>query len=74
MWSKSVNTLNFKGDFYPDDIDAEKAGTVFILTRNGITETVSKKDYEAWLSETMGGAAEMKILYKPLNDYNIKKF
>lgn len=72
MWSKSVDTVDYKGDLYPEDVDAENAGTVFILTRNGVTETVSKGDYEAWLSEIMGNAQPVQIPYQSLSEENIK--
>ena len=72
MWSKSVDTVNYKGDPYPDEIDAEQAGTVFILTRNGETETVSKSEYEAWLASVTGAGVEMEIPWQDLNEVNIK--
>ncbi|MDO4834816.1 MAG: hypothetical protein Q4A40_07275 [Bacillota bacterium] len=72
MWSKAVDIVDFKGDPYPEDIDAENAGTVFILTRNGITETVCKSDYEAWLSDLIGNADELQIPYQYLSEANIK--
>lgn len=72
MWSKSADTIDYKGDIYPADIDAENAGTVFILTQDGITKTISKSDYEAWLSDMMGDAIEMQIPYLSLSEDNIK--
>ena len=72
MWSKSVDVVDYKGDRYPENIDTEKAGTVFILTRNGVTETVSKKDYEAWLSALIGNNQVLQIPYQALNERNIK--
>lgn len=72
MWSKAVELVDYKGDPYPEDVDAENAGTVFILTRNGITETVSKSDYEAWLSEVMGDAQLIQVTYQSLSEENIK--
>lgn len=72
MWSKSVDTVDDKGDSYPEDIDAEKAGTVFILTRDGVTETLSKSEYEAWLSELLGDAVAIQMPYQPLTEENIK--
>lgn len=73
MWSKSVDVVDYKGDPYPEDIDKEKAGTVFILTRNGVTETISKSDYEAWLSALIGDNHILQIPYQALNEENIKK-
>lgn len=72
MWSKSVDTVNYKGDPYPDEIDTENAGTVFIVTRDGKTETISRSAYEAWLSEQMGNASELTIPYQPLDEAHIK--
>lgn len=72
MWSKYVDTVDYKGDIYPADIDTENAGTVFILTQDGITKTMSKSDYEAWLSDMMGDAVEMQISYLSLSEENIK--
>lgn len=71
MWSKAVDIIDYKGDPYPDDIDAENAGTVFIITYEGITKTVSKSDYESWLAGIMENATELSIPYKPLREENI---
>ncbi len=72
MWSSSMDTVDYKGDPYPEDIDAEGAGTVFIVTRNGFTETLSKSAYEAWLSGMMGGAVKLEIPYQALSEENIR--
>lgn len=72
MWSKSVDTVDYKGDSFPTDIDAENAGTVFILTQDNTTVTLSKSDYEAWLSDVMGNAKEMQISYLALSEDNIQ--
>lgn len=72
MWSRSVDTVDFKGDPYPDALDAEGAGTVFILTRNGVTETVCKRDYDAWLSSVFDGAEALILPFQPLTEQNIK--
>lgn len=71
MWSKAVDTVDFKGDPYPDDIDAEGAGTVFILGIADEVKTVSKSDYEQWLTDTMGDPAELDIPYQALSEENI---
>lgn len=73
MWSKSVDTVNYKGEPYPDEIDTENAGTVFIVTWDGKTETISRSEYEAWLAEQMGTAFELTIPYQPLDEPNIKE-
>lgn len=72
MWSREVDTIDYKGDPYPEDIDAENAGTVFILAWDGVTETVSKSTYETWLSEVMGDAQTVSVPYQALTEDNIK--
>lgn len=72
MWSKAIDTVDFKGDPYPDDIDAEGAGTVFILTRQGEVETVSKSDYEKWLVSTLDLTSGQDIPYQELSEENIE--
>lgn len=72
MWSKAVADVDFKGDPYPDDVDAEKAGTVFILGSQGIVKIICKTDYEKWLSETLDLSTEVDIPYQALNEENIK--
>lgn len=72
MWSREADTVNYQGDPYPEDIDAEGAGIVYILTRNGVTATVSKSEYETWLDSLLGSESEMTIPYQPLAEGNIQ--
>ncbi len=72
MWSRSVDTVNYKGDPYPDEIDIEQAGTVFILTRDEKTETVSKSTYDAYLSDILQDSAVLTIPYQAMSEDNIK--
>ena len=72
MWSRAADTVNYKGDPYPEEIDTEGAGVVYLLTRSGVTETVSKSDYEEWLADTLGDAAELEIPYQAMTEENIK--
>lgn len=72
MWSKAVDTVDCKSDPYPEDVDTEDAGTVFILTRNGQSETISRSNYEAWLSKILGNAQPVPVPYQSLNEDNIR--
>lgn len=72
MWSKAIDTVNFKGDPYPDEIDKEGAGTVFILSRQGKVETISQSDYVKWLVSTLELSSEQDIPYQALNEENIQ--
>lgn len=72
MWSRSVAMVNYKGDPYPDEIDAENAGTVFIVYYQGETETISKSVYEAWLAEILGNARPLQIAWRDLSEKNIQ--
>lgn len=72
MWSRDVDMVNAKGDPYPEDIDRENAGTVFIVTRDGKTETISKSDYEAWLSSLLEDARQLTIPCQSMTEENIR--
>lgn len=72
MWSREVDTVDYKGDPYPEEIDAENAGTVFILTRDDVTETVSHSDYAAWLAEVVGDAQPVQVPYQSMSEENIR--
>lgn len=72
MWSKAIDAVDFKGDAYPDAIDAEGAGTVFILSCQGEVQTISQSDYEKWLVSTLDLSSEQDIPYQVLNEENIK--
>lgn len=72
MWSRSVDIIDFKGDPYPTDIDTEGVGTVFILTRGGVTETVCRRDYDTWLNSVIGTGEPLALPFQPLTEHNIK--
>ncbi len=56
-WSRAVSDTDFDGNPYPNDIDREGAGIVYLVTENGSTNTLSKSDYESWLMSHPSGAA-----------------
>lgn len=72
MWSLSVDEVDFKGDPYPTGSDTEGAGTVFILTRDDVTETVCRRDYDTWLASVLGGQESLCLPFQPLTEQNIK--
>ncbi len=57
---------------YPAEIDADNPEMLFIVTQDGSEKTLNKADYEAWLSETLAGAAPIQPPYQPLTEENIK--
>ena len=71
MWSRERDEVDYKGDPYPTDIDVEGAGTVFIVERDGVTETISKSEYESWL-ESLDLSSVLDIPYQALTEQNIK--
>lgn len=71
MWSRSVSDVGQNGEAYPEDIDTENAGTVFIVTQNDVSETMSQSDFVAWLSALLDNAAVIEPPYQPLSEANI---
>lgn len=71
MWSRSVSAVGQNGEAYPEDIDTENAGTVFIVTQNGVSETMGQSDFAAWLSVLLENAAVIEPPYQSLSEANI---
>ncbi len=71
MWSRSVSDVGQNGEAYPEDIDTENAGTVFIVTQNDVSETMSQSDFVAWLSALLDNAAVIEPPYQSLSEANI---
>ncbi len=69
-WDKSISE-DFNGNAFPDDIDINGDGIVYLIERGNTTDTVSQEDYENWYKETIGDAAEISIPYQELTDENI---
>lgn len=72
MWSREMGAVDAQGNPYPEDVDKEHSGTVFLLTRDGARETVSREAYAEWLEGVTGNAGVLTVPYQGLTEENIR--
>ncbi|MDE6389115.1 MAG: hypothetical protein K2L82_15055 [Lachnospiraceae bacterium] len=70
-WEKEFREQDYDGNPYPEEIDAEKSGTVYYLMEGGAydmtaTVPVSKTVYEEWRKEQGLGSARIEIPFQEL--------
>lgn len=70
-WDKKIRDKNYLGEAFPDEIDANGDGIVFMLNIKGLTKTLSKKDYDSWYKQQVGDATEIKLDLTSLTQENI---
>ncbi len=70
-WDKKIADKNYDGEAFPDKIDANGHGIVFLLTVDDSTKTLSKEDYENWYNQQLGNATEVKIEYTAITKENV---
>ena len=71
-WTPGRSLQHWEFDFpYPDQIDAEGAGSVYLVTpRDGDTDVISQTDYLAWLA-AFDLTEPIAVAYLPLTAENI---
>lgn len=71
-WDKFMAETNYDGDKYPADVDAEKAGFVYLVTENDTTRPLSRTEYEEeWYPQLFGSAEAISLTERKLTDENI---
>ena len=75
-WDKTLSETDYEGNTYPEDVDKEGAGIVYLITEKGEDdknqETVmDKKTFEAWEFETFDPDKILEIPYKAMTEEEI---
>ena len=73
-WSKELKPVDSNGNPYPDDIDIENAGEVYLLNdfSKADIQTISRSAYEKWIGE-ITKSGKCNIDYKSLTKENINQ-
>lgn len=73
-WSKELKPVDSNGNPYPDDIDTENAGEVYLLNdfSKADIQTISRSAYEKWIGE-ITKSGKCNIDYKSLTKENINQ-
>lgn len=71
-WDRTLGETDYNGKPFPEKVDADKDGYVYLISRDGATRYLDGGDYEAW-RETQGLAAEpLNITYYAVTRDNIR--
>lgn len=70
-WSKEYYPKDWEGNPFPEKLDTDNKGAVYLITENGTTRTVSYSDYLAWEVPLFAGLSEVSIPWQELTDANI---
>jgi hypothetical protein len=73
-WSKELKPVDSYGNSYPEDIDKENAGEVYLINELSKTDitTISRKEYEKWVGE-ITKSGKLDVPYKNLTRENINQ-
>lgn len=70
-WEKSVSATDYNGRAFPDDLDTDGDGLVFLVTENDATTTMDNADYDSWYMKTMGASTELTLPWQAVTAENI---
>ena len=71
-WVKELSDTYFDGTKYPENIDVNGDGYVYLITdKDGNMTILNKTDYEAWEKEQFGGLTPIDIPWQKMTAENI---
>lgn len=74
-WSKASHPTDWDGNPYPDDIDVENDGMVYLVTqglgREAYIDTLSQEAYDAWYAALFGSSTKIPVEPLKLTQENI---
>ncbi len=67
-WEKAFSQTDYEGNPFPDDIDADGDGLVYLVTdgKTGVTTTRDNGDFDSWSREIYGNAAALELPWENL--------
>lgn len=71
-WDRTLAETDYSGEPFPENVDLDGDGYVYLISRDGVTRYLDSVDYEAW-RETQGLTAEpLNVAYFPVTRDNIR--
>lgn len=74
-WEKSLFAEDFEGNPFPDEVDQDGDGMVYLITFPGQEVTAAVMDgpdYEEWRNTCLNGAAELDLPWQAMTQENIQ--
>ncbi|MDO5545909.1 MAG: hypothetical protein Q4F81_08825 [Eubacteriales bacterium] len=70
-WDRNLSETDFEGNPYPEDIDTDNVGHVYLISDETDTQTLNQADFEKWESEMFAGKEEITVPWQKLTVENI---
>ena len=70
-WDRNLSETDYEGNPYPEDIDADNVGHVYLISDSEGDRTLNQADFEKWEAELFSGKEEITVSWQPLTAENI---
>ena len=70
-WDRNLSETDFDGNPYPEDIDTDHDGYVYLITEGEEQRILNRADYEKWEGSLFAGKEEITIPWQKLTAENI---
>lgn len=71
-WCKAITDYDPYAEMpYPEDVDTEQDGYVYLITENGQKQILNRADYQKWESELFAGKEPLTIPWQKMTAANI---
>lgn len=70
-WSREISETDYEGNPYPEDIDTDHDGYVYLITENDQRRILNRADFEKWETELFAGKEPLTIPWQKLTAENI---
>lgn len=70
-WSRELSETDYEGNPYPEDIDTDHDGYVYLITENDQQRILNRADFKKWEAELFGGKEPLTIPWQKLTAENI---
>lgn len=71
-WDKGLAETNYNGELFPENVDLDGDGYVYLISRDGVTRYLDGPDYEAWRKDQGLAAEPLDVTYYSVSRDNIR--
>lgn len=72
-WSKAYYEKDYDGKAFPDEIDGDGDGVVYLIEMSDDEKQMDLEEYEKWRESFVGGTKKIEISYQKMTEENIRK-
>lgn len=71
-WDRTLAETDYNGELFPEHIDLDGDGYVYLISRDGVTRYLDGADYEAWKKDQGLTAEPLEVTYYSVSRDNIR--